>query len=333
MTRLLLPFLAVTLCTSAALAAPPPGVKVELIPDKAQVMVGEASFATFRVSNKTQAAITLHVEWLARNSLGRPTTFEVSAVSDQGVPVPVPKLGGAFGGKSWHVEIAPGQHHDLRLFLPNWAPFSSPGNYTVRAATSLEFGKEAAATRYDVTARASLEVIAADKTHFGALIKRDAAKMKAGDDEASRRMIHTRDPRVLAVFTDELATQDYTRKFHAIRVLATWNDDRALAGLKRAMKTSAGDLDPDRYTREELRVESAAQLRVSAAYALASSPHPRAGVLLVDLRDDAHPSVRLIVAQNVAKAAPEQAKRVLQKLAEDPAPLVAREAKRILRGL
>ncbi len=319
-----------SMCSIAASAGPPPGISVSLVPDRATVMVGEPVYATFRIRNAGPTAVSIHIEWLARNSLGRPESFQVSAQSTKGAAVPVPALRGSFGGRSWRVEIAPGADHDLRLFLPNWTPFTEPGTYTVTAVTSMEFGDPKTATRHDLRASATVKVTAPDSARMGKIITRDAAAMASGDDEAARRMMHIHDARVIPHFLAELAAPNYSRKFRAIQVLGKWNTDDAVAGLERASRTSAAELDPEGFTRETLRVESAAQLRVAAAYALAESPHPRSSQLLLAMRSDRYASVRLIVAQNAVKADPAGHRKLLRAFTKDPDPRVASEATRLL---
>jgi hypothetical protein len=329
--------LAVTLTTAMAWAAPPKGVVVTLLPDKPQIVLGEASFATFRVHNGSDKPVTLHVEWLARNALGRPECFEVSATSDKDVTVPVPELVGRFGGRSWHLDIGPGKHHDMRLFLPNWAPFSAAGTYTIEAVTRLEFGKPGTAKRHELVARAKLEVLAADPVAMEGMIAMNGLAMRSGRgriaDEAARRLVHTHDARVVPLFIAELKRPDYTRKLRAIRVLGNWNTDAAIIALEAASKTRASDLDPERFTKDSLRIESAAQLRVTTAYALATSPHPRSGSLLLSMRNDPYSSVRLIVAQNAEKAAPGGARELLKSFTKDADALVAKESRRLLDEL
>ncbi|APR84576.1 Hypothetical protein A7982_09925 [Minicystis rosea] len=328
-------------------SAPPPAAArydvggrpllVRLVPEQATFMAGEPTFATLTFS-APEGGIEIEAAWMGRNKLGRPENYRIEFVDAKGVVLPVPEVGISFGGMSHVAKLGAGREHRDRLLLPLWIGSLGPGRYTVRCTTKLparpDTGSDAGAAwqTVEVSVETSVEVIADDATAIGALLEKLGARAIGGDhdaaSEAMRKLALVRDPRVVAEWIRVARVRDYEHVFAATMALGAWDDDRALAEIERVGATRAEDLDAQRYANEELRVRSAAQLRVAAAQALSVSPHRRASAALLAMKSDADASVRLTVLHHAAKVA--DARTLLESFAKDPDATVRNEAKRYL---
>ncbi|HLT35901.1 MAG TPA: HEAT repeat domain-containing protein [Enhygromyxa sp.] len=307
---------------------------VALSLDSDRVMVSEPSYAelTFRGS----PGVEVEMAWMGRNALGRPSNYALAFVDGSGATLAVPEVGPEFGGQSWIAEVGeePGRQ---RLFLPNWVVELRPGKYTVTARTTVRARGNASADwqEVEVSLAIPIEVTTDDDAALGALIETIAAAAKSDDwdtsHEAIRRLAAIDDPRTLDHWLEIIELPDYERRIAAIRELASMADQRAFAAVVRASQTRPEELPRDRYTTEELRAESAGQLRVVAAQALADSERPEAIAAILALETDPHASVRLIVCQRAAKLDDAQALPISRRMARDPSALVRGEAERFLR--
>ncbi|MEQ9323248.1 MAG: HEAT repeat domain-containing protein, partial [Polyangiaceae bacterium] len=225
------------------------------------------------------------------------------------------------------------------LFLPNWTTRASAGIHELICRTTLTLHDEDAdlvgqtastATTLEVVAATELEYIDDDAKAVGNLIAKHDVAMLGNSDEAARILSDLRDVRVIPLFIRELETNQAMRKIRAIRALAKFDDDRALAALKSAATTQPSDLDPEGYSNEALRRGSADSVRHFVAAALADSPHADATQLLISMAGDRDHGVRLTVAHRVAELEDRIAIPLLERLAADAHPMVAGEAKRYL---
>lgn len=312
-------------------------LEVELVPNQAAIMVSEPIYVRAVIHNRSDTPLVMQASWMGRNGLGRPENYQLDATDAADVAVPVPEAGPQMGGQSWEVGLTRAKPFEAVLFLPSWAPFSAPGSYQLRFGTTLTIREPAGTdwTELPVAAGAPLTVVADDDARLGQLIERLGARAAAADsDHEDLRALGTiRDPRVVPHLSALMTSGQYTKRFQAGVVLGTWNDDRALEALTGAMNTQASDLDPAGYTTDELRVQSAAQLRLTVAQSLSSSPHPGAKELLLSMKADPYSGVRLTVVHALSTVAPARARPLLQAFAKDPDPMVAGEARRYLAGI
>jgi hypothetical protein len=312
-------------------------LEVELVVDRPSIMVSEPIYVRALVHNRSDTPVVMQASWMGRNGLGRPENYTITAIDSGGGAVPSPEAGPQMGGQSWEAELTRDKGFETKLFLPSWAPFTAAGTYElvfettlpVRAADGTDF------TQLPVSARAALTVIADDEAKLGAVIEAAAARASArdGDHEDLRVLGTIRDPRVIPHLAALMASDQYTKRFQSAVVLGTWNDDRALAALKGAMNTQAADFDPAGYTTEELRAQSAEQLRLVVAQALSESPHPGAQALLLTMNADPYYGVRLTVVHELSTMDPARARPLLQAFTKDAHATVAGEAKRYLAAM
>ena len=178
----------------------------------------------------------------------------------------------------------------------------------------------------------SVEVVADDAQALGKVIESLAQTANGPNhdqaEQALPKLAAIKDPRTVPVWLAIADKPNYTMRFKAIRALATIDDDRALAALVKASKTQASDLDPKGFTTEKLRIQSADQVRLSAAQALSESPHNGALDALLVLEQDRDPSVRLTVLHRAAKLKNARGDAVIKRLLSDPSSMVSGEARR-----
>jgi len=305
-----------------------------LTTSKPSLMVSEPGYAILEFVGE---GLEVEVEWMGRNGLGRPDNYRVELSDAAGVAVPVPDAGPQFGGKTWSVKPTADKPFAQKLLLTHWAERLAPGRHTVHVETEVrarvlpDGAWRAVAVALDVP----LAVVADDPVVLGELIVRlGEAAVGANYEEAEegiRQLGAIRDPRVVAQWLRVAERPEYTRKQSAVRGLAQWPDDAALAAIIKITKTRSVDLPAEGFATEALRVQSAGQLRLTAAQALATSPHPGASAALLALKADPDDSVRLTVLHHVATLTGPVAAPLLAEFARDAAPLVRGEAERYIR--
>ncbi|WP_434419967.1 HEAT repeat domain-containing protein [Nannocystis pusilla] len=306
---------------------------VALTVDKPRVMVSEPVFATLVFSGD---ALEIEAAWMGDNGLGRPENYRLALVDADRATLPGPDPGPQFGGQSWTVALAPGREHRARLLLAHWVVGPKPGRYALRGETTIRVRTDAGAPWRElyVAVETPVEVVADDAAALGRIF-RELGAVAVGDlhdtaSEALRQLEVVRDPQVIPEWLRIAELPDYAHKFAATRALAQWDDDRALAAVVRIAATQAADLPAAGYRTEALRAQSAAQLRVAAAQALATSPHRDATSALLARKDDPEPSVRLTVVHRLAKLTDPAAQALLTAFADDGDAMVRVGARRYL---
>lgn len=320
-------------------------VEVSLVPDKTDVMLGEPTHLSFIVKNKTDRNLQIIVGGDYRNALGRPETFTMTVVGADGIKVPQPATGMSMGGIVGPQKLPASGAYTFRLFLPHWATFAKPGNYTVTAKRILQL-KEVSKDNHeflketnDVPSEASvqIQIVPLDPVKMGELIESLGKQMLAQvghseNRETTMALKAIQDERVIPYFRAALGTNDYEMKFHALDALATFNSDLALDGLKEGMKTAGTNVG--NTTTPALANQLADNIRHSAGVALSRSPHPDALKFLVEQQNDPYYGVRLDVAHALgSKMNPAEAIPILEKMADDPNEMVSGQAKRYLQLL
>lgn len=307
---------------------------VTLTTSKASLMVNEPGYAILEFVGDE---VELEVEWMGRNDLGRPDNYRVTLFGPGGKALPVPDAGPSFGGQSWRVTPTAAKPFRPKLMLADWVEGLAPGEHTVHAETTVRAHRvgEDAWQDVQVALDVPIEVTADDPAVLGALIIKLGDDAVGADYEASeegiRKLGVIRDPRVVAQWLRIVAQPKYTHKQAAVRALSAWPDDAALAAIVQITKTRGTDLRVEEFTNEELRVQAAGQLRLSAAQALVESKHPGAGAALLALKHDPSEFVRLTVLHHAATLAGPEGLAILHEYTKDAAKLVRDEAERYLR--
>lgn len=340
MRKTVLFFLALLLSISRVGAddkpAPAFSVQVELIPEKAAILLGEPTYLKFRVKNPTNTDWEVGVGGDYRNSTGRPDSFKLSAVDAQGKQAP--QIGGGWnmGGLFTTKTVPAHGHYDYSLFLPHWFKITEPGTVTITAkrTLSLSVGKSPDRflndTQFPVEASASLDVLPADEKKLGDMIAQWGEAMLQGGNEnryegAAQRLKPIDDPRIIPYFVRALAM----KRFTGIDVLGRYADDAAFNALKKAMLTTGADIT--NTTTKELANSSADGVRHSVAHALSRSPHPEALDFLITQRHDPYYGVRLTVVHRLSGLNEKHAVPLLKEMTLDTNSMVSGEAKRYLQ--
>ncbi len=315
-------------------------IEAALVLDRARILLGEPTHFSFVVMNRTTADRWMLSGGDYRNALGRPESYRCTAENAaDGTPVASPDAGPTMGGIATMVAIPAGGSAKKRLFLPNWARFSAPGSYRITCATTLalaDSGEFAARDddydKLDVRASAPLQVLPADRDALGKLIEKFGRAMldrrTEGADEAGQKLAAITDPRVIPFYAEAIADPALGLEVPALRVLGRFDDDAALAAIRLAMKKTGKDVE--NATTAEVAAQVAANIRYSAALALAESPHREARGLLLTMQNDPSSAVRLAIVHKLAKEDTAEATALLEKFAGDREALVAGEARRYL---
>ena len=278
---------------------------VRLVPEKKTILLGEPIYLDFIVDNGSSQNLSLLVGGDYRNNLGRPNRFSVEATRADGEPVPVPDAGQTRGGMIVPKKLPANGRYIRKLFLPNWARITQPGEYTVVCRRTLKLGEHGIVVSdlleksidVDVVVEASIRVVPYDNEKMGLIVARLGDQMRSESEDIARRAAralgHVHDVRSIPHWVAVLDSKNDSLMFSAIRALAKYNDDRAFRGLQRAMKLTVRDVGP--ATKEWLAANGARRFRHAAAYAIAQSPHPAARDFLLLLWADEQVPIRITV--------------------------------------
>jgi hypothetical protein len=327
-------------------AIPGDAIEVSLVPEKNPVMVGEPVYLSFVVKNKTKRDLQVIIGGDYQNLLGRPSSFTVQVTDEAGRAVPQPDAGQDLGGISGPQRIPSAGTYSFRLFLPHWATIDRPGHYTIVAKRTLKLSEVAldpadwdrVGTSIPKEATAKLEVIPTDQAALGKIIDAlgrtlvaNAHRTAADELSVALRAMH--DERVIPWLVKALRSDDYSLKFAALEGLSKFNDERALAGLREGLRTTARDFDHT-TTNAELYDQLAENIRYAAAIGLSKSPHPAALGLLLEQSSTGSFAVKNLVLQVLGTRMPkEQAIPQLRKMTTDSDPTIRDGAKRYLQML
>lgn len=301
--------------------------------DKATFMVGEPVYATVVY----RGDVEIEESWMNQNRLARPANYQVELVRD-GKALRVPDAGPQMGGQSWTVKLDAKHEQRTRILLSSWFEGLTPGHYTVKVSTKMR-ARQIGTTAWQTEAIAveiPVDVVADDSAALGRIITAlgdRAVKLDDDSREATSQLTAVTDPRAVAQWVRVAAVADYEHKILAVWGLQKFTTDAALDTIIAVSKTVSADLPADRYTTNDLRDESAAQLRVAAAQALGATTSARGWPALLAMRTDKYASVRLTVAQRAAKQPAKEARPLLTQFLNDPDATVAGEARRLLDAL
>jgi len=315
-------------------------IEVGLIPEKSTIMLAEPIYLAFVVRNHSEQDLQVLVGGDYRNALGRPESFTVAVTRMDGKPVTQPSAGPSMGGMFGPKRIPAKGEHTFKLFLPHWATFEEPGDYSIRVRRTLQLSRHTPGrwdmqekiTDVQVQAGAEIKVLPQDRKEMGRIIAQlgDTMLGKRPDEAepAARSLSYIHDERVIPYFVKAFETNEYNKKSTAIQALSKFNNEQAFQAIKKALDTKGADIG--NATTAEVADQSARNIRHTAAAALARSPHPQSLPLLLSLRNNPSEAIRITVLHAVGKMKPEQAIPILQEMTQDESQLVSDEAKRYL---
>ncbi|MDQ3800062.1 MAG: HEAT repeat domain-containing protein [Acidobacteriota bacterium] len=282
--------------------------EVNLIPDKPEIIVGEPIYLSFEVKNLSDVDLGILDGGDYRNRLGRPLSFSIKAVRDDGSEVPVPEINISMGGLISYRKAPKNGKHTFRLFLPLWAPFTEPGNYKISCRKNLKINDYRKADfsgdtfekmwsgGVPVNLETALKVLPKDYEKMGKVIKFREAQLKSSDtDEAVKALIFIEDKRII----DPLISVSGFNSAALLR-LAHFDDEKAFQAITAQL-----------YSNDR-------PIRFSAVEALSDSRHPRAAEYILKMKDDEDKMVRLRVMQFLGKTGtPETLKLLREMLLEE----------------
>jgi hypothetical protein len=317
-------------------------LEVSLVLDKPEIMVGEPLFLSFQVQNRSDQDLQTVQGGDYRNRLGRPESYVVTVMDENGKALPVIDAGQSMGGITGPQKIPAKGTWVRRLFLPNWAKLTAAGDYTITCKTTLKISPHTPG-RWDwkekttdlaVEVQAKFRVVPQDHQKMEVLIDRLGSTMLGKNsevsDEATRSLSNIEDDRVIPFFNKAMETKNYSLKFAALDALAKFKSDEALAGLKKGMTTQAADIS--NTTTEALAAQLASNIRHAAGCALSQSPHPDAKKLLLSMWEDPYNGVRIDVLHALGKMETPESLEMLQKMSHDHDKIVSDEALRYLKA-
>jgi len=280
-------------------------------------MLGEPLYVSFEVTNISGEKLCLGVGGDYHNKFGRPDSFNVSVRTVDGAEIPkieVVTLGGFIGCD----RIEPGRTYTVRLFLPHWATIEGTGSYRVNVKRTMGFSSDEPSRsrqpKYSMLADVDAEftVVPWDENKMGGIIAALGSVMLDISDpratESSVALASIQDKRVISYFVEALrkfadfenpSYREHNISSNAIAALATYDDDRAIEALQRAIN------NPTEAT------------RLNVATAFRDSRHKSATKLLLEMQDDPYWFVRLRVAQGLKTVKTKESLDTLQKLLKD----------------
>jgi hypothetical protein len=344
----MLPMIVAGVAPVAVIATPDKvaGVKLDVtaVPENLEIMLGEPSYVSFKVANQSDRDLRIMVGGDYRNRLGRPDSFKVEVVGADGKKVPQPDAGFDMGGITSAQKLPAQGEYVFRLFLPDWATFEKPGQYTLTIRRKLELvpddGMDAfrrKAEAIDVTTTATITVVATDPAKLGKMIARLGDKMldrtdSAEAERAEKMLAAIHDERVIPHFAALAEKPHSSPRFAACAPLGRYKNDEAFEALKKLAKTTGADIRSSATTLE-LAESSADGVRHAAVHAIAGSPHPRAIAFLWTFADDRYYGVRLTVLHKAAELKTPEARAIIQEMTSDAHVTVCNEAIRYLKKL
>ena len=339
-------------------------IQTRLVPDKTIIMLGEPVYVSFIVDNHSDQDLQMLVGGDYRNGLGRPESFTVTVQKQDNRHVPQPDAGPGMGGLLASEEIPAGGNYAFRLFLPHWATFQEVGSYTVAASRMLCLRKDTSelwnlmemGTQVQTEASTKIRVVPLDEVKLGNIIDRlggamfsvtiNECEVEGLDDEMSREYIskyinvpdenvraldYIQDERVIPYFIKAFETNSGHKKSIALSALSKFNSESAFAVLQKGFETKTEDLD--HVVHGEFIVQETESIHLTAACALAKSPHPGAISYLLSKQRHPNEAVRMTVLHVLGRMKPEEAISILQKMTQDESERVSVEAKRYLKQL
>jgi hypothetical protein len=301
-------------------------IEVSLKPDKKVIMLGETTYLSYEVKNFSEHDLCMSVGGDYRNEFGRPDSFKVTVVRDDGKPVPQPEVKLSMGGLVGCARIPAHGSHVIKLFLPHWATFESTGTYSIRVERGLALTKYSAkdSTKFTSDVSTKIEIVPTDEKSLGEVIDSLGKVMLDPEhpesEQATAALNFIDDKRAIKFFVQALEkfsqAADHTREHDRIRPVASalskFNDDDALAAIEKLMDSR------NQETRRDI------------ASALGRSKHPQAIELLLKMRTDNYWGVRLEIAFALGMIETSRSNSLLREMLEDESEYVRNAAKHYL---
>ena len=289
---------------------------VSLKAEKPTIMLGETTFLDFEVKNLSDTRLAFRDGGDYRNNIGRPDSYGVTVVREDGKSVPQPKVTMWMGGLIGMQTVPVNGNYIESLFVPHWATFEEPGKYTITVTKSLGIsGKEPSLWGeipwVKTLVTTSLTVIKTDNARLGSVIRDIGTSMLYNPEREIARddlrlLQFIRDPRTIEywikavqVYSEDPDADAFHKYAQTPQILARYNTPEVWTELRSAMKSKSENVRSD------------------VADAFSDSDDKQALPLLVSMQDDPFSSVRRRVVWRLAKEKNDAATDVLLKLLND----------------
>lgn len=319
-------------------------ITAQLIPEKNRIMLGEPIQIFYVVKNLSHQDLNIMVGGDYRNEFGRPETFSIKTIRDDGRNVPEPQVGFNAGGWIGPQRIPAHGEYVFKLFLPNWATFEEHGDYTITAQRTLEFVIDLEVWRQrfkdsskvvEIQSEAitQITVLPYDYEQLGGLIdtlgKEMLSKLSNDRQIALKKMCSIYDVRVIPHLIEAFQKGGYDTKFNVLRALEKFDDSVAFEGLKRGLEVRAEDFISE-STNEVVANTLVENIQHAAISAIARSSYPDAIPFLLTQRNHELYQVRLTVVHKLGQMSAKDAIPFLEGMKSDQHDVVRAEVLRYL---
>ncbi|BCU78804.1 HEAT repeat domain-containing protein [Luteolibacter sp. LG18] len=291
-------------------------VKAALVPDKAEVMVGEPLFLTYQLQNAGRVPLTLRTYAEPTFFGDRPRMISLSIADATGQPVPQPEGPVLVTAPPEFMEqsFLPRDKYTARLLLSEWGAITTPGTYVVTAKRIaslneketdwVEGTRHSSASEGVISVEARVRVVAADPKRLAANIDLLANKMLTGKDDdampAAQTLAAYDDDRIVAPMIQAMETKEGWLQWTAMQALGRRPAEAAVDAL--AKKLAVNPHETPAYGPAEEGERLAEEFREDAARVLLTNRHPKAREVLARFRTDANPRIRLIVVRALSRS-------------------------------
>lgn len=290
--------------------------EVNLIADKQEIMTNEPIYLSFEIINHSNVDLTFTDGGDYRNRLGRPESYKITSIRNDGYVVPVPKIDISFGGLVGFRKIAKnGGKAIIRLFLPLWSPFEKKGEYEVKCERALNI-KDAkdnplASDRYlskdtstPISVRTRIKVVPNDIAKISKLTKYWSDKLLNKEsitqsNEAFKALEYIGGKEVVRIFINALKSKE-----------TFFNRESAMLFLAKTENKEAFEAIISQINNESNSIRS------STVLALSFSKNPKTLDYILKLKDDPDKYVRLQVLLALGRINTEKSLSVLRELSK-----------------
>lgn len=303
-------------------------LKVSVVADKQEIMIGEPTFLTYSVMNESDQDLYLFT--------GVGHHCAVSIANETGDVLPSPDYGiSEYNGFSGPQPFPRKGRHEESSLLSHWGAITKPGIYTITVKRTLrlhggENGYNHNEPSFDLPTevKTKIRVIAADSQHMGALIQAwgEKALKKTGKGLVEIASIH--DERAIPYLAQLAESRDYSTRITALDALGKYETDEALAILEKNLAVTGRDVGNCKT--EQVAESLANNIQAVAAHGLRESNSSKAhGILLAHIHD-ALPEIRLTAVHLLGSMKTDDAASLLHQMTNDPNDSVRGEANRYL---
>ena len=281
---------------------------------KTTIMLGEPIYFDFEIENLSDVALGAVFGGDYRNEFGRPDSFDVKIIDEEGGILIKPKTW-TFGGIINVRKIEVNQKFDFRLYLPHWATIEKVGSYKVQVEKDLivrKYDEKNHSQMYSqkvspIKLNATINFVSSDYQKMGVIIDEIGKQLVTRDETAQKLAPFINGTRIIK-YLIEAVEKDHWLMSH----LSKFNDDWAFNAIVSKIKDE----------RDEVRR--------NVSISLSLSVHPQAFTYLLKMRNDIFAPIRLDVVHYLGKTKTKESTKLLKEMVNDEDKWVRDEARRYL---